>query len=243
MLNRLAIIRKENKIRQEELAEAVGVSRQTIYAIEKGKFVPTVVTAIKIAQFFGKRVEDIFFSGEEWCRLCLNSPAEAPLPVFGQGLSEYGDLKYGKFSFGFNGGEIAAVYNALLFLGFSPDLSLLVHEFEINRMAALSGFAGTDPRRLWEFFEGNDIPYEKFTERSVPNGDTVREGDVFIISYYYNSLVKPLRGIHTVCAAVRDGKFTVYNISDDDTEPAIFESLSDFLSLRSLICGYIFRKE
>ena len=46
---------------QQELAEAVGVSRQTIYAIEKGKIVPSTLLALKIAKFFQKPVEEIFF--------------------------------------------------------------------------------------------------------------------------------------------------------------------------------------
>ena len=49
---------------QQELANAVGVTRQTIYAIEKGKFVPSTLLALKIARFFGKSVEEIFFIGE-----------------------------------------------------------------------------------------------------------------------------------------------------------------------------------
>ncbi|SVC42529.1 uncharacterized protein METZ01_LOCUS295383 [marine metagenome] len=46
---------------QQRLAEAVGVSRQTIYAIEKGKIVPSTLLALKIAKFFQKPVEEIFF--------------------------------------------------------------------------------------------------------------------------------------------------------------------------------------
>jgi putative transcriptional regulator len=45
---------------QQQLADAAGVSRQTINAIESGKFVPSTVLALKMAQIFGKRVEDIF---------------------------------------------------------------------------------------------------------------------------------------------------------------------------------------
>ena len=240
MINRLALIRKENKISQEELAEAVGVTRQTVYSIEKGKFVPSVVTAIRIAQFFGRSVEEIFLLGDEWCRCALEKANSGASLIFGQGLSPYRELKYGKFSFSFNGGEIAAVYNALLLLGYTPDLRDLIEEFELNKMAVLSGFAGTDPRRLWEFFEGNGISYEKIT--SADNNST-KEGDILVLSYYFNSLIKPLRGIHTVCATVNDGKFTVYNLSDDDTEPAIYESFSVFLKNHSLICGYILRKD
>lgn len=45
---------------QEQLAVAVQVSRQTIHAIESGKYVPSTILAIKIARVFGKPVEEIF---------------------------------------------------------------------------------------------------------------------------------------------------------------------------------------
>lgn len=47
-------------ITQQELAEAVGVSRQTIVAIEKGKFMPSTPLALKIAKYFSKSVESLF---------------------------------------------------------------------------------------------------------------------------------------------------------------------------------------
>lgn len=50
---------------QEELAQAVGVTRQTIISIEKGRFVPSTLLALKLARFFKKPVEDIFFILEE----------------------------------------------------------------------------------------------------------------------------------------------------------------------------------
>jgi len=46
--------------RQSDLAKAVGVTRQTIIALEKGNYTPSVHLALKIAQYFRKRVEDIF---------------------------------------------------------------------------------------------------------------------------------------------------------------------------------------
>jgi len=52
--------RQSEKITQEELAKAVGVSRQTIIAIEKGNYTPSVLLALKIANFFKVRVEEIF---------------------------------------------------------------------------------------------------------------------------------------------------------------------------------------
>ncbi|HPF52598.1 MAG TPA: helix-turn-helix transcriptional regulator [Draconibacterium sp.] len=45
---------------QEELANAIGVSRQTIHAIEKNKFVPSVQTAMLLAKYFNLSVEEIF---------------------------------------------------------------------------------------------------------------------------------------------------------------------------------------
>ncbi len=50
-----------DEMSQAELAKAVSVSRQTIISIEKGRFVPSTLLALKIAMFFQKAVEDIFF--------------------------------------------------------------------------------------------------------------------------------------------------------------------------------------
>lgn len=52
--------RNKNKITQEELGNAVGVTRQTIIAIEKGNYTPSVLLALKIAQFFNTTVEKLF---------------------------------------------------------------------------------------------------------------------------------------------------------------------------------------
>ncbi|MFZ7121289.1 MAG: helix-turn-helix transcriptional regulator [Eubacteriaceae bacterium] len=51
---------QKNEMSQQELADLIGVSRMTIYSIEKGKYVPSTVLAIKISKVFGKSVEDIF---------------------------------------------------------------------------------------------------------------------------------------------------------------------------------------
>lgn len=60
MKNRIRVARAEVRMTQQHLAEAVDVSRQTINAIESGKYVPSTVLALKIARTFGKNVEDIF---------------------------------------------------------------------------------------------------------------------------------------------------------------------------------------
>ena len=53
-------LRKEMEVTQEDLAKAVGVTRQTIIAIEKGNYTPSVLLALKIAKFFKKPVEEVF---------------------------------------------------------------------------------------------------------------------------------------------------------------------------------------
>ena len=58
--NKVQELRKEQKITQEAFAEGVGVTRQTVIAIEKGNYTPSVLLALKIAKFFKLPVEDIF---------------------------------------------------------------------------------------------------------------------------------------------------------------------------------------
>lgn len=64
MKNKLRVERAIKDITQEELAKAVSVSRQSIHAIERGKYVPSTVLALKIARYFGKPMEEIFFLEE-----------------------------------------------------------------------------------------------------------------------------------------------------------------------------------
>ena len=60
MKNTLRRERAIKDITQQELAEAVGVSRQTINSIEAGKYVPSTLLSLKIARHFGKPLEEIF---------------------------------------------------------------------------------------------------------------------------------------------------------------------------------------
>ena len=64
MENNIAELRKERKITQEELAAAVSVTRQTIISIESGRYTASLPLAFKIAEFFEKRIEDIFVPGK-----------------------------------------------------------------------------------------------------------------------------------------------------------------------------------
>ena len=60
MKNRIRVERAEVRMTQQELAERCGVSRQTINAIEAGKFIPSTVLALKIARTFQNSVEELF---------------------------------------------------------------------------------------------------------------------------------------------------------------------------------------
>lgn len=60
MTNNLKVLRAIKNISQEELAKQIQVSRQTINAMEKGKYVPSTVLALKLARYFENPVEGIF---------------------------------------------------------------------------------------------------------------------------------------------------------------------------------------
>ena len=64
--NRIEELRLERGMRQEELAKVLGVSRQTISSLERGRYNPSILLAHKIARHFGLTIEDVFlFEGEE----------------------------------------------------------------------------------------------------------------------------------------------------------------------------------
>lgn len=60
MQNSLKVERAKKEITQEILAQAVGVSRQTIISIESGKYIPSTILALKLARYFNTSVETIF---------------------------------------------------------------------------------------------------------------------------------------------------------------------------------------
>lgn len=65
MKNRLEELRKARGIRQDELAAALEVSRQTIGSLENGRYNPSILLAFKIARYFGLTIEDIFIYEED----------------------------------------------------------------------------------------------------------------------------------------------------------------------------------
>ena len=65
MKTRIPELRRARRMSQEELARAVGVTRQTITSIEVGKYVASLPLAFKIARYFGLSIEDVFVYEEE----------------------------------------------------------------------------------------------------------------------------------------------------------------------------------
>lgn len=65
MENRIAALRKERRLSQAELAEAVAVTRQTIISLESGRYNASLLLAHKIAKYFDTTIEDIFLFEEE----------------------------------------------------------------------------------------------------------------------------------------------------------------------------------
>lgn len=66
MKNRLRVLRAEYEWSQADLADHLDVSRQTINAIEKGKYDPSLPLAFKIAKLFSMQIEEIFFPDDQW---------------------------------------------------------------------------------------------------------------------------------------------------------------------------------
>ena len=65
MNNRIEALREERGLRQEELAKAMRVSRQTISSLENGRYNPSITLAYKLARFFGLTIEEVFEFDEE----------------------------------------------------------------------------------------------------------------------------------------------------------------------------------
>lgn len=64
MKNKLEQIRKQRGIKQEELADALEVSRQTIGSLENGRYNPSIILAFKVARYFNMSIEEIFIYEE-----------------------------------------------------------------------------------------------------------------------------------------------------------------------------------
>lgn len=253
MRNNLEKLRKERKIGQEQLANAMGVSRQTIGSIENGRYNPSIVLAINIARYFGKSVEDIFQVEYEsrWLdivanlkeknqnyeyNLNINQPDGL---VLNQNDEQWSLYRYGKFSFGYNGGDLAAVYNVCKILSKDILIADIILEFEANDKAILGGLAGTDPRVLGEFFVAHKIEYSYYSE--MPAMDKlVEEGKPFIVAYWVRNKIKELKGIHAVAGVYKNEKYIIYNAVNNSNEVLELDSIKELAKKSQVIAAYLF---
>ncbi len=60
MKNLIKVERARNNLSQQELADKLGITRQSVYAIEAGKFIPSTLLALKMAKLFNVKVEELF---------------------------------------------------------------------------------------------------------------------------------------------------------------------------------------
>lgn len=65
MTNKISELRKERRVTQEELADAVGVTRQTIISLENGRYNASLLLAHKLARYFGLTIEELFLFDED----------------------------------------------------------------------------------------------------------------------------------------------------------------------------------
>ena len=207
MQNRVAQLRREQNMRQEELARAVGISRQSIIAIEKGHSVPSLETALRIARCFAVPVEAVFLPDERTWLLRPESDGACP-PIAAQGDPTLSGLTYGGYPLRYNGGEVIAAYNAMSLLGRGQALAEVIREFEDNGLPLLGGVLGTDPRRLPEYFAAHGIA-------CVPCKKDALAPGVYLCSYTAVSLLKEVRGLHTAALHVTASGVEVCNEHDD----------------------------
>ena len=207
MQNRVAQLRREQNMRQEELARMVGISRQSIIAIEKGRSVPSLEVAMCIARCFAVPVEAVFLPAERAWRLRPEGDG-ACQPVAAQGDPALVDMTYGGYPLRYNGGEVIAAYNAMCLLGRRQILADVIGEFEDNGLPLLGGALGTDPRRLPEYFAAHGVDCIPCKKGALAPG-------VYLCSYTALSLLKDARGLHTAALHVTASGAAVYNQRDD----------------------------
>lgn len=257
MKNRVEELRRTYGILQEELAAAMGVSRQSIGSIENGRYNPSTLLAIRLAHYFGLRVEDVFLtddapaflSAAQLVHLPETAPAmiayrenrEIPLPlgelITGQETRLPSQYRFGTFRTAYNGSVPIALSNALSLIGCPVPLCDILLELEGNGLVLLDGYAGVDPHALPPFFALHGVaaqPVESAQELTA----CAAEGDVVVITYWNDRFIRENKGITTVAGVLRGGAWTFYNMHVRDTEPRTYRTLGEALRGKKLWYGY-----
>ena len=261
MQNRVEELRRLYGIRQETLAEAMEVSRQSIGSIENGRYSPSTALAIKIARYFGLKVEDVFFlEGTPAWRtvdmLChmpedsllmknrqhnLEIPMAQDKPITGQGNRYPSQYSYATFTTAHNGAEPIALFNALLLGGSPMPFADILTELEGNDLALLDGYAGTDPKALAPFFQAHDIPMTLIANQAE-FVEQVQEGDIFVMSFWNDRFFRELKGMRTVAGIYQNGAWVCYNMVNDTMDPRTYRTLPEALRGKKFISAYLCKR-
>ena len=155
------------------------------------------------------------------------TPPETGKMINGQALGEVSKLRYGLCRMSFNGCEVIAVHNALVWLGKPRPVAEIAAYMERFRM--LFGVFGCSPYKIGKALAHFGADFQR---RRTP-GDAA----AFIVTYWTK---RPfLSSIHTVfCARGNDG-ILVYNVYNNRSEPCLYEQLSDFAGKRRPIAVYV----
>lgn len=257
MENRVEALRRANGIKQEDLARAMGVSRQSIGSIENGRYNPSTQLAIKLARYFGLTVEEVFMmeGGARWqsadrlvttatdTRILANYQQNKEIPLSpdalipGQSNRLPAGFLMGSFHISYNGAVPVALANAGVLLGDPRPLSDLILELEGNDLVLLDGYAGVDPKSLAPYFRARGWSYDAYEAPSLL-AETAEEGAVYLLSYWNDRFFRENKGMNTVCATVRGGKWVVYNVHIEDMEPRSYRTLTEALRGKKLFIGY-----
>ena len=256
MENRVEALRRQYGIRQEELAQAMGVSRQSIGSIENGRYNPSTGLAIKLAHYFGLSVEEVFLTDDAptWRTAArLKSLPEdtlagknylynraLPLPkglITGQGNRYPSAFMMGTFNIAYNGAVPVALYNTWTLLGLDPSLAEMILELEGNEVVLLDGYAGVDARNLGAHFDAHGIPYIRYETPTALSAEA-RDGDICLLTYWNDRFFRENKGLNTVTAQYIAGAWVVYNFNMNDTAPRTYRTLPELLRGKKLIVGY-----
>ncbi len=261
MKNRVEELRKAYGIKQEALAEAMEVSRQSIGSIENGRYNPSTILAIKLARYFGLSVEEVFLVDGDAAWLTadrlenaseetllgknrqhnLQIPLKEDAPITGQGNRYPSQFAYSTFTTAHNGSEPVALYNALYLLGRSMSFADILLELEGNGLALLDGYAGTDPRAMGSFLTAHGVQYATYESQADFTQD-MAVGDVFILTFWNDRFFRELKGLRTVCGTLTEEGWVMYNMHNEDMDPRTYRTLPEALRGKKLMYGYRFSK-
>lgn len=257
MKNKVEELRRIYGVRQETLAEAMGVSRQSIGSIENGRYNPSTPLAISIARYFGCSVEEVFFmEGDpawqtadrlahlpEDTQLSKNRAHNLAIPlpegmIYGQANRYPSQFAYSTFMTAHNGAEPVAIYNALTLLGAPMSFADILTELEGNGLALLDGYAGTDIREISPMLASHGVSARAF-EGQADFLENITEGDVFILTYWNDRFFRELKGLHTVAGTLTERGWELYNVKGEDLEARVYRTLPEALRGKKYMYGYI----